>query len=83
MSGNAGTSEAKRLLYPTYLDVPMLIDFVASLDDGVSFSSEVAEKIDRSRKGAGEANASARTPQYCEFAGSEFIRLGKALPREN
>jgi hypothetical protein len=51
MSSAAGTSEAKRLLYPTYLDVPMLIDFVASLDDGVSFSSEVAEKIDRGRKG--------------------------------
>lgn len=81
MSSGAGTSEAKRLLYPTYLDVPMLIDFVASLDDGVSFSSEVAEKIDRGRKGAGEANGSAGLPSIASLLGLNLSASGK-LSRE-
>jgi hypothetical protein len=81
MSTGAGTSEAKRLLYPTYLDVPMLIDFVASLDDGVSFSSEVAEKIDRGRKGTGEANGTVGLPSIASLLGLNLSASGK-LSRE-
>jgi hypothetical protein len=44
------------LMHPIYLDTPMLISFLATIDDGVYFTSEVAEKVADTRKSGGEGS---------------------------
>lgn len=52
------------LVYPLYLDVPMMTSFVAALEDGIAYGSDVTRRDDnRRRLGAGsEARASAGIP---------------------
>jgi len=50
------------LTHPIYLDTPMLVSFLATVDDGVSFSSEVAEKVADTRKASGEGSGEAKLP---------------------
>lgn len=47
------------VVHPVYLDASMMIDFLAGFDDGVSFSSDVARRIDTGRKRASELGGSA------------------------
>lgn len=42
------------LVYPLYLDVPMMTSFVAALEDGIAYGSDVTQRQDQQRKlGAG------------------------------
>jgi hypothetical protein len=50
------------LVYPVYLDTPMLVSFLATLDDGISFSSEVAETYTNATKSSGEASGGIKLP---------------------
>ena len=38
------------LVHPLYLDVPMMVSFLATLQDGVAFTSDVAESASQSTK---------------------------------
>jgi hypothetical protein len=69
------------LVHPTYLNTPMLINFLASIDDGVAFSSDVAEKYDRIRKTTGEASGTAGVPSLVSLLGLTLSGSGK-LTRE-
>jgi hypothetical protein len=65
------------LVHPIYLNTPMLINFLASIDDGVSFSSDVAQKHDSLRKTTGEASGSAGAPSLASLLGLSLTASGK------
>ncbi len=58
--GTPKAGSVPQLAHPVYLDTEMLISFLASLEDGVSYSSEVAERYtatsDREGEGAGKVS---------------------------
>ena len=47
------------LAYPLYLDVPMMTSFVAALEDGIAYGSDVTQRGEQQRavSGQGEARA--------------------------
>jgi hypothetical protein len=57
------------VVHPVYLDASMMIDFLASFDDGVSFASDVARKVDSGRKGTSEATGTAETGSLADLIG--------------
>lgn len=65
------------LVHPMYLNTPMLINFLASIDDGVSFSSDVAQKHDSLRKTTGEAGGTVGVPSVASLIGLTVNASGK------
>lgn len=57
----------------------MMLDFLADFDDGVSFTSDVAQRVERVRKRGGETGGSAG---IADLAGLSLNATGK-LTREN
>lgn len=59
-TSNRDAGFVTQLAHPVYLDTEMLVSFLASLEDGVSYSSEVAERYsagsDREGEGAGKVS---------------------------
>ena len=66
-----------QLAHPIYLDTPMLISFLAAVDDGVSFSSEVAERVADTRKSSGEGSGEAKVPGLAALLGLTLSASGK------
>ena len=52
------------LSYPLYLDVSMMISFLASLDDGVAYDASVQRTTGKRRAGTGEVEGGARLPSF-------------------
>lgn len=73
---------ASQLAHPIYLDTPMLISFLAAVDDGVAFSSEVAETVGDSRKSTGETSGEAKIPGLAALLGLSLSATGR-YGREN
>lgn len=69
------------VVHPVYLDASMMIDFLASYDDGVTFSSDVARKIDIGRKRTTDVEGKAGTPSLASLVGLTLSGSGK-LARE-
>lgn len=57
-------SDYQNLSYPLYLDVSMMISFLASLDDGVSYDASVQRTSGSRRDGSGEIEGGARLPAF-------------------
>ena len=75
--GSPQSSIIVELAHPIYLDTPMLISFLAAVDDGVSFSSEVAEKIADTRKQSGEGAGEVKIPGLAALLGLSLSASGK------
>lgn len=71
------------LVHPTYLNTAMLINFLASIDDGVSFSSDVALRYDQIRKSMGEAAGTAGVPSLASLLGLTLSGSGKLAHERN
>lgn len=58
------------LVYPLYLDVPMMTSFVAALEDGIAYGSDVTRREDQRRSlGAGsEGQVGAGLPSMGIFS---------------
>ncbi len=82
MPPNPANLSSVDLVYPTYLNTPMLVDFLATLDDGVSFTSDVAERVDQTRRRADEVGASIGLPNLASLLGLTLSASGK-LVRDN
>ena len=67
------------IVHPVYLDASMMVDFLAGFDDGISFSSDVARRIDTGRKRASELGGSAG---IADLMGMNLSGTGK-LARES
>jgi hypothetical protein len=75
--------KAADLVHPIYLNTSMLINFLASIDDGVSFSSDVAQKYDRIRKSIGETTGTAGIPSVASLLGLNLSGSGKLAHERN
>ncbi len=60
------------LVYPLYLDVPMMTSFVAAIEDGIAYGSDVVQMKDQRRivatEGEGKAKAGLPSMGYFRFA---------------
>src|SRR4051794_39638601 len=52
------------LRYPLYLDVPMMISFLAALEDGVSYEENIQRRAGGRQAVRGEASAGTRLPSF-------------------
>lgn len=77
MQQERATNVLVELTHPIYLDTPMMISFLATVDDGVSFSSEVAETVADTRKAAGEGSGEAKLPGLASLLGLSLSASGK------
>ncbi len=68
---------SSELVYPVYLDVEMLISFLAALEDGISYSSEVAERTAAAREGEGEGAAKGGLPSVVSLLGLNLSAEGR------
>jgi hypothetical protein len=50
------------LVYPLYLDVPMMTSFVAAIEDGVAYDSDVTQRKDQQQALGGESEARVGIP---------------------
>ncbi|MFG2038063.1 hypothetical protein [Dactylosporangium sp. NPDC048998] len=71
------------LAHPVYLDVPMMVSFLATLDDGVAYTSEVAEKLTSAKEGEGEGNVKAGIPSLAQWLGLTLSAEGKYRRRSS
>jgi hypothetical protein len=62
MSDDRSSISGSDLRYPLYLDVPMMISFLASLQDGIAYDKTVNRKTARGRKRWGQAEAGLKLP---------------------
>jgi hypothetical protein len=76
-AGADDLNEVVRLSHPVYLDTPMLVSFLASLEDGVSYSSEVASKYSASRGREGEGSGKASLPSIATLLGLNLSAEGR------
>lgn len=65
------------LAHPIYLDTPMLVSFLAALEDGVAFTSEVAEKQAQTKKSGGEGSVGVKLPSLASLLGLSLAANGK------
>jgi hypothetical protein len=56
------------LVYPLYLDVPMMTSFAAALQDGIAYGSDVTQRTDQSRSISGEGEGRAGFPFMSIFS---------------
>src|SRR5689334_9749319 len=73
--------EQSYLAHPVYLDVPMMVSFLATLDDGVTYTSEVAEKLTSSKQGEGEGAVKIGIPSLAQWLGLNLGADGKYRKR--
>lgn len=74
---------AAQLAHPVYLDTPMLVSFLASLEGGVSYSSEVAERYAGGKEGEGEGSAKAGLPSIATLLGLNLSAEGRYKRRSS
>lgn len=67
MGSKATAITGADLRYPLYLDVPMMISFLAALQDGIAYDKTVNSKSAQARAQAGEVGASVRLPALTQL----------------
>jgi hypothetical protein len=77
------SDDARYLAHPVYLDVPMMVSFLAALDDGVAYTSEVAERLASTREGEGDAAVKAGMPSLAQWLGLTLSAEGKYRRRSS
>jgi hypothetical protein len=65
------------LVHPLYLDVPMLVSFLATLEGGVTYSSEIAQVAQNARKSGAEMATAAKLPDLASLLGLNLSMSGK------
>jgi hypothetical protein len=71
------------LAHPVYLDTEMLISFLASLEDGVSYSSEVAERYTAAKDREGEGTGRVSLPSIATLLGLTLSAEGRYKRRSS
>lgn len=71
------------LAHPVYLDVSMMVSFLAALDDGVAYTSEVAERVVSSKEREGEGALRAGLPSLAQWLGLSISAEGKYRRRSS
>lgn len=66
-----------QVMHPVYLDTPMLVSFLATLDDGVFFESEIAERVGATGKSGSQVDGSAKLPSLATLLGLSLSASGR------
>lgn len=74
---NVDVEAFSQLAHPVYLDTEMLISFLASLEDGVSYSSEVAEHYAAAKDREGEGAGKVSLPSIATLLGLTLSAEGR------
>ena len=79
MSRGAGSKAGftSPLAHPVYLDTEMLVSFLASLEDGVSYSSEVASRSTTAKDREGEGAGKVSLPSLATLLGLTLSAEGR------
>ncbi|SRR6266496_688006 len=80
---SAKTELVSQLAHPVYLDTEMLISFLASLEDGVSYSSEVAERYTAAKDREGEGTGRVSLPSIATLLGLTLSAEGRYKRRSS
>jgi len=56
------------LVFPLYLDVPMMTSFAAAIQDGIAYGSDITQRTDQSKNISGEAEGRAGIPFMSIFS---------------
>ena len=81
--GSPKAGPVLQLAHPVYLDTEMLISFLASLEDGVSYSSEVAERYSASSDREGEGAGKVSLPSIATLLGLTLSAEGRYKRRSS
>lgn len=81
--GGPKVEVASQLAYPVYLDTEMLVSFLASLEDGVSYSSEVAEHHTAAKDREGEGSGKVSLPSIATLLGLTLSAEGRYKRRSS
>jgi hypothetical protein len=81
--GEGRAEIVSRLAHPVYLDTEMLISFLASLEDGVSYSSEIAERYTASKEREGEGAGRVSLPSVASLLGLTLSAEGRYKRRSS
>ena len=81
--GSPKAGSVLQLAHPVYLDTEMLISFLASLEDGVSYSSEVAERYSASSDREGEGAGKVSLPSIATLLGLTLSAEGRYKRRSS
>ena len=71
------------LTYPLYLDVPMMTSFLAAIDDGIAYESNVRRRVANQRSSARGGEASAGTPSPTLFSIFNLNLRGNIEKKDN
>jgi hypothetical protein len=72
------SSDSRCVLHPVYLDVPMMVSFLAALRDGVSFEGETVKRSASSSEREAEGGARIRIPSLVTLLGFDASgRMGR------
>ncbi len=55
------------LAYPLYLDVPMMTSFVAALEDGIAYGSDVTQRGEQQRAVSGQEKRGRACSAWASF----------------
>ncbi len=80
---NSKVELASQLAYPVYLDTEMLVSFLASLEDGVSYSSEIAEHSSAAKDREGEGSGKVSLPSIATLLGLTLSAEGRYKRRSS
>lgn len=67
------------LIHPIYLDTPMMLSFVATLEDGVSMGRSIVENSTDSKSSEIDAEGGAGTPEILSVLGLKFETTGQLM----
>ncbi len=71
--------DSSRVLHPVYLDVPMMVSFLAALTGGISFEDETVRRTATGTERKAEAAAGVRLPSLVSFLSFDAsARAGRA-----
>jgi hypothetical protein len=77
VQGDAPTGDALELIHPVYLDVPMMVSFLAAVEGGVSFSQEFTERLSSATTREREGQGRAGVPSIASLFGLAFDMTGR------
>src|SRR5436309_2359268 len=68
----ASDNSPTQVLHPAYLDIPMMISFLAALTDGVAFEGETISRSTSGSEREGEAGAGIKLPSLGSMFGFDL-----------
>ncbi len=77
VQGRAPAGDSLELIHPVYLDVPMMVSFLAAVEGGVSYTQELTERLASSMAKEREGQGRVGIPSLATLFGLSFDMTGR------